>query len=330
MSLFDNEIDIEEWQIPTVKKISKKYDELILTNMAKKEIDEEQIIEGLKRIKNIDKIMTLRIEYPSNLSDLRLIEAFPSLKNLYVFGHNIKSFTGIEMFSKGEFLSIKTEKNKKRDIKGIENTKIKKIVLNYAREDDIDTISKCKSLNILNLYNCPNIDFKKFKIVPLNSIQMWSGTLECINNISSVKTIESLTLCRHQKLMNFLGNNGGVKWLLIQYCQQLDFKTIDTFVDLEHITIVGQKNQLKLSTFTGLKKIKSITFLNCKIVVNVREFSKSLKNIKELFISNLKKNEAKELSRINENITVANNSFTFKNNKLIKDSSKVTPRIVMK
>lgn len=330
MSLFDNEIDIEEWKIPTLKKIGRNYDEITLTNDADKEIEEKQIIDGLIRIKNIDRIKTLKIQYNSKLNDLRLIKAFPALESLYVFSYNIKTFNGIEMFSKGQFLLIDTEKNKKRDIKGIENTKIKKIVLTYAREEDINTISKCKTLDTLLIHNSPNIDFKKFKTVPINTIQMWAGKIECINEISSIKTIESLTLCRHKKIVNFLGNNSGVKWLLIQYCQQLDFKTIDTFIDLEHITIVGQKNQIKLSTFTGLEKIKSITFLNCKFLIDVRNFSKSLKNIEKLFISNLKKSEAKELSRINENVTVANNSFTFKNNELIKDSRNATPRIIIK
>ena len=185
--------------------------------------------------------------------------------------------------------------------------------------NDIKTISKIESLNELLINNCPNLDFKKWKNVPLTSIQLWGGELDEIRDTSIIKTLESLTICRHRKLKEFKGDNSNIKNMIVQLCHLLDIKTISTFDNLKDITFVGMKNVINISDFLSLNNLKHLTFSKCKVLIDNKEFSKSLNNLEKIFISNLKKGEAKELSRINNNVLIENNFYSFKNNELVEE-----------
>ncbi|MDD4570621.1 MAG: hypothetical protein PHE70_10945 [Tepidanaerobacteraceae bacterium] len=126
-------ISIEESDIRSLKTIDNGYHTIKLENNTGQEVDGNEIAEYFSRIEGIKEVKTLAISYNSNLKDLMVIKGFPNLLNINVHGHKIKTFDGLEFFSKGSYLYINTDKNRSRSIANISQAPLTRLTLVYCK-----------------------------------------------------------------------------------------------------------------------------------------------------------------------------------------------------
>jgi len=314
----NNELIIDLNRSKSMKSIPPKYNEIILTNSNPVPLNETTIFSIFKKIKNLNHVESLEIDPDSTISNLKILTLFQNIKSLNIYSQYLANLDGIEHF-KGNYIQIDTDNKKRLDITGLSRTKITNLVMKIIKESDIDEIALCINLERILLTNCPNISFAKFKKVPLSLMQLWGGKLEVIEDTINIPTLETLTLGKNTKLQNFNGDNSNVIYLHINACNNLDLKTIGTFKNLKNITLESIKKNFSISDFQSLKKIESISLRgNCNVDIDINQFN-MFKSLKKVLISNLKADNAKEMSNQNINILISNGSYEFINGKLIEN-----------
>ena len=127
-----------------------------------------------------------------------------------------------------------------------------------------------------------------------------------MNNTAKVKQLKKLLLIDCRKFERFEGDNSGVTWMVIDGCKNLDLITIKTFSNIESVCINTNNREVALSDFCGLNKLRNLSLIRCKVNVDIVDLKETMPNLKKLYISNINKEQLKEITYLNPNI-----SFTF-------------------
>jgi hypothetical protein len=307
----NDELKIDECSIHKVN-YKNIYDTLSLYNSGC-EIDEDTLYDKLIKIDNLNKIKSFIVEPSSKITDVKMIKAFPYLENIFVYGYNIQSLDGLEYFKNGRFIEINTGKNKKRNIDEINNVNIKTISINGLTHEDADVISKNTTIKKILINNCPNIIFQKWKSVPIESIQLWGGTIDELSNLSHINSLNSLTLYGHKKLEKFTGDNSNIKWLIIQHCNLINISSINTFSNINYLTMQGIKQEIGISLFFKLKSLIDLSLLNCHIKLDNIDLKKNLVNLERITISGIKKEQLVNISKNNKDLIISNGKLEYIN-----------------
>lgn len=315
-----DEIEIEEWDAHSCAAIKPGCNTLALSNDAGKEIDGVSLRDGLASIPGILNIKSLIIEYNSMIKDLAILEAIPALETLDLFGIQLRDLNGLVHFRHGRYLKINTDRNKCRIIKKISETKITKLSLKYGNPGDLEAIGKCLALKELTLSSCPNLQLDQWQKVPLESMSLSGGSLNVLANTFYIYTLESVLLYGCRKLERFEGDNSNVTWLVIQSCNLLDFRTIAIFSNLEVVDVTGIKNELLLSAFAGLNKLRFLDLHDCKVCIDVTDLKSLTPKLEKLSIYKIKKDKAIEFSKANPGVKVTNGTWSYENGGLVENS----------
>lgn len=315
-----DEIKIEEWDARSFPAIKPGCDTLALSNDAGKEIDNMSLRDDLASISGIKNIKLLIIEYNSMIKDLSILQAMLALETLQLYGLQLLDLDGLENFRHGRYIEINTDRNKRRNIKKIAETKITKLSLQYGNPGDLDAIGGCLALEELILTRCPKLQLDQWQNVPLESMSLSGGNLVMLDNTSCISTLDSVFLFGCRKLERFDGDNSNVTRLVIQSCNLLDFRTIATFSNLETVDVTGIKNELLLSAFSDLSQIRFLDLHDCKVCLDVMDIKSSAKKLEEISIYKIKKDKAVELSNANPDVVVTNGTLSYKNGDQVENN----------
>jgi hypothetical protein len=307
-----DELEWEEWNLGSLRRIKAGCDTLKLCNEAGKEIDEPSLADSLARIQGLERIKTLHVQPSSRLESLLFLKALPGLEALHLYGLRLRSLDGLEWFQSGRFIWLDTGKNRKRDIGKLAEVPINKLTLQWANPGDMEAIGRSSTLQQLELMGCPGLSLHQWRGVPLESLRLFHGTFAELGDTRHLASLRNMTLFQCRKLERFVGDNGNVTWMVVQQCNQLDWRTIATVRNLEHLTILsGNKQEVPLSAFLGLRQLQNLSLLQGKLQPDVPDLKRSLSKLEELSIGGLKKPQAVELSLANPGVRVTNGVWSY-------------------
>ena len=107
--------------------------------------------------------------------------------------------------------------------------------------------------------------------------------------------------------------------MIIDTCNQLDLSTLKTFSKLEHASIVNLKTEFPLSIFAELKKLRSISLEECKVLIDKLNLKFLCPKLEDIFIGRLKKDQGIALSKANPGVVVTNGTWSYENGSLVEN-----------
>jgi hypothetical protein len=299
------EVVVEESAFRRLKRIGVGVNTLVLRNEREVDADGEQMAEWFSSLPRIDKIENLILESTSRLRDVRVVKGLPGLANLQVNGLRIRSLDGLEQFCNGRYINIDTDRNKRRSIAGISQAPIKKLTLQYAKEEDFDAISASATIRHLELGGSPNPPFQKWRDVPIEILGLSKGAFKELACTSDIASLESMTLIGCRRLERITGENDTVRWLVVSSCAKLDLGCVTTFRGLRDLFIVANRRSCTLSSFAHLSHLKILSLEACDIKIDTDELNSAMPSLEQLHILGLNDRKALQLSRLNPNIAIS-------------------------
>ncbi|NIK70559.1 hypothetical protein [Paenibacillus sp. BK720] len=303
------ELIIDESQFSHLTYIAPQYKSLKISNPSDVQVDAEALIKHLKQTGGIDRIEKLTINYNSSLKNLDVLRAFTNLKILYVFGHHIQSFDGIEWFNVGEYINIETHRNRRRDISQLSQIKVKRMDLYVERIEDLSAIAKCSYLKTIDIYHSMEPDLKEWKEVPFDEISFKSCKFKELGNTAAIASLYDLSVLGCRSLEQFRGDNSNIKRLVVDNCKKLDLGTLTTFEGVEVLIVNSCTKEMNLKEIRGLKYVKSIDFILCNVEVDLIDLKEYFPKIESLHISGMKKEYGLQLKRLNPDVMITSRSF---------------------
>jgi len=303
------ELVVDESCFKQLTSIEPHYDSLRVTNPSEIQVDGEALIEHLKRIKGIDKIEELIIDYNSSLINLSIVSAFTNLKILYVYGQHIKSFDGIESFTKGEFIKIKTHSNRRRDISQLSNTKVTGIDLYVERKEDLTAIAGFKYLKTIDIYCSMEPDLKEWKDVHFENLSFKRCKFKELGNTAAISGLTYISVLGCRSLERFAGDNSRITRLVVDGCKKLDLRTLKTFEGIETLIVNSCTQEMDLTEIGGLEHVKHIDFILCQVHVDLIPLKEYFPKLESLHISQMKKEYGMQLKDLNPDVEITSNSF---------------------
>lgn len=303
------ELVLEEGRFTELTHIDEQYDSLKITNMSDIKPDAEALTDHLQQIEGIDRIRTLTINYNSSLTDLRVLRAFTNLKSLFVYGHQIISFDGIEWFNNGKNIIIETHRNRRRDISQISQTKVENVYLQVERMEDFSALAGCKYLKHVDIFHSMEPNFEEWKTMPAESVSFKSCKFKELGNLSMVPNLKELDVLGCRSLEKFIGDNSNIKRLVVDSCKKLDLSTLKTFEGVEVLIVNSCAKAMNLIEIGGLKYVRSINFILCNVEVDLINLKEYFPNIEKLYISGMKKEFGEQLKQLNPDVKIGSYSF---------------------
>ncbi|UNK21039.1 hypothetical protein MNQ98_13940 [Paenibacillus sp. N3/727] len=303
------ELIVDEARFAQLASIEPQYDSLRITNPSEIQVDGEALIEHLKRMKGIDKFEKLIIDYNSSLKNLSIVSAFTNLKILYVYGQHIQSFDGIESFTKGEYIKIRTHSNRRRDISQLSNTTVTGIDLYVERKEDLTAIAGFKYLKTIDIYRSMEPDLEEWKDVHFENLSFKKCKFKELGNTAAISGLTTINVLGCRSLERFTGNNRRIKRLVVDDCKKLDLRTLKTFEGIETLIVNSCPNEMNLTEIGGLKNVKHIDFILCEVQVDLIHLKEYFPNLESLHISQMKKDYGMQLKELNPNVEISSRSF---------------------
>ncbi|MDQ0062444.1 hypothetical protein [Paenibacillus harenae] len=304
------ELTVDESTFTQLVNIEPQYDSLKISNQSDIKVDADALIEHLRLMEGIERVETLTINYNSSLVDLGVLRAFKNVKKLFVYGQHIKSFEGIEWFSKGVYIQIQTHRNRRRDISQLSQTKVKHIDLYVERTEDISAVAGCKYLKTIDIYRSmvePNL--AEWKEIQFERISFKSCKFKELGNIAVVPGLSYINVLGGRSLERFTGDNSNIKRLVVDSCKKLDLSTLKTFEGIEVLIVNSCTKEMNLSEIRGLKYVKHIDFILCNVEVDLINLKEYFPNIESLHISGMKKEYGLQLKQLNPDVQITSRSF---------------------
>lgn len=227
------------------------------------------MIEHLKQTEGIEHVEELIIDYNSSLTNLSILSVFTNLRFLFLYGHHIQSLDGIESFSKGRFIKIKTHSNRRRDISRLSNTKVTSIDLYVEQKEDLTAIGGFKYLKTVDIYNSMEPDFEVWKDVRFDNLSFKKCKFKELGNIAAIPGLDNISFVACRSLEQFTGDNSNIKRLVVDGSKKLDLRTLKTYKGIETLIVNNCTYEMNLTEIGGLKNIKHIDFILCQVQVDL-------------------------------------------------------------
>jgi len=106
----------------------------------------------------------------------------------------------------------------------------------------------------------------------------------------------------------------------VDACNKVDWETIGAFRGLRHLHVVNIKSAGRLSMFAALKELKTLSFQNSRVEVDVKEFRQAMPAIEKLMIP-VSAREAIALSIANPAVIISTRTGDFKAGVAVEVSS---------
>lgn len=309
MNILSEELIVDESKFTQLTTIEPQYDSLRISNPSEIQVDVEALITHLKRIKGIEKVEKLIIDYNSSLENLRIVSAFINLKVLYVHGQHIQSLDGIECFTEGEYIKIQTHHNRRRDLSQLSNTKVTGIDLYVERKEDLTAIVGLKYLKTIDIYHSMEPDFNAWKDVHFENLSFKRCKFKELGNIAAISGLDDISVLGCRSLERFTGDNSNIKRLVLDGSKKLDLSTLKTFEGIEVLIVNSCTKEMNLTEIGGLKNVKHIDFILCQVQVDLIHLKEYFPKIESLHISQMKKDYGMQLKELNPDVEITSRSF---------------------
>lgn len=303
------ELIVDESQFTQLTSIDMQYESVRITNPSGIQVDEQALINHLKKVKGIDKLEELIIDTDSSLKNLSIVSVFTNLKILSVYGKHLQSFDGIESFTKGHYIKIHTHSNRRRDISHLSHAKVATIDLFVERKEDLSAISGFKFLERVGIYQSMEPDLREWKDVHFDSLSFKKCKFKELGNTAAIMGLTNLYVIGNRSLERFTGNNRRIKRLIVDGSKKLDLRTLKTFEGIETLIVNSCTNEMNLSEIGGLKKVKHIDFILCNVQVDLMNLKELFPSLESLHISQMEKNYGMQLKELNPDIEITSGSF---------------------
>jgi len=300
----DDFVYIDESEFESVSTLGGK-ESVEIGNDSGGEIDEEAFYDYLINLDGSDRIETLEIIGNSQLKNLEIIKAFPSLRILTVWGNSIASYDGMEWFKNGEFLKIDSNKNRRRDIEKIALAPISRMYLDYVKSADFEAIGKCHNLQMLEIVKSPSPDFQEWRNVPLDYLKFIQGKFTELSDTGYIKTLRTLVVAGCRSFERFIGDNSSALLVDIISCKNFDISSINVLQRVKYVTVVDCAKEIALSDIPAHPSIRKLTFLSTKVSFDSFEFEKKMPNIEKIVIEKMTKEHEQLLRKANPNIYIS-------------------------
>lgn len=287
-----------------LNQIPKDCDTFEFSNDLLQSVNFDELINHLCKIKGLNQIQSLIIGHSSQLKNLKVIRAFPNLRYVSVYGLELLTLDGLEWFKHGEYMEINTGTHHKRRITQISSAPLKRLVLYCSRSEDIVDISQCISLTSLDLFLTKEIDFSRWSLIPLDSLGIMRGKFKQLGNTMEITTLRRMRILGCRKLEEFIGDNSGVTWMIIEGCKELDLRSVRTFHNIESLIVNGSKKHFSISEIGELNKLKSLWLDNCNMEIDIFNLSQQFPKLNELFVGNIQTEQAMKLREQNPNVQI--------------------------
>ncbi|MBD3920903.1 hypothetical protein H8B09_19210 [Paenibacillus sp. PR3] len=304
------ELELEESRFAELTHIEEQYNSLQLVNQLDDKVDIEALTEHLRQLEGIDRVKSLTINWNSSLSNLRVLRAFTNLEYLSIYGHQIKSLDGVELFSKGEFIRIHTHKNRRRDLSQLSQAEVKRMLLHVERTEDFSAVAGCKELQTIDIYHSsiePNL--LEWKDVPLESIYFKSCKFKELGNTAATERLIEINVLGCRNLERFTGDNSIIKRMIVDSCKKLDLSTLRMFENLEWLTVNSCTQAMNLTEIGGLQHAKHISFILSNVEVDLINLKEYFPTIESLHVSGMNKEYGVQLKQLNLDVTITSDSF---------------------
>ncbi|MGG1638773.1 hypothetical protein [Paenibacillus sp. NRS-1760] len=304
------DLTIDESHFTRIVNIESQYNSLTISNTLEIEVNAEALIEHLNQMEGTDRIEKLIINYNSSLGDLSVLQAFSSLKILYVYGQKIKSFDGIERLCKGEYIQIQTHRNRRRDISQLSQTKIKRIDIYVEQIEDYSAAARCKHLQTIDIFHSLiEPDFEEWKESPVEKMAFKSCKFKELGNVALISGLTNLSVRGCRSLERFKGDNSSIKRLEVDSCKKLDLSTLKTFKGVEVLIVNSCTKEFNLTEIEGLKDVKILGFILCNVEVDLINLKDYFPNLESMHISSMKKDYGLQLKQLNPDVQITSRSF---------------------
>ncbi|MGO4185141.1 hypothetical protein AB4Z17_28635 [Paenibacillus sp. TAF43_2] len=304
------DLTIDESHFTRIVNIESQYNSLTISNTLEIEVNAEALIEHLNQMEGTDRIEKLIINYNSSLGDLSVLQAFSSLKILYVYGHKIKSFDGIERLCKGEYIQIQTHRNRRRDISQLSQTKLKRMDIYVEQIEDYSAAARCKHLQTIDIFHSSiEPDFTEWKESPVEKMAFKSCKFKELGNVALISGLTNLSVRGCRSLERFKGDNSSIKRLEVDSCKKLDLSTLKTFKGVEVLIVNSCTKEFKLKEIEGLKEVKILDFILCNVEVDLINLKDYFPNLESMHISSMKKDYGLQLKHLNPDVQITSRSF---------------------
>lgn len=310
-------VSIEEWNIKSIINLDRDCDTLALSNMRGEDIDEVEVADSLHTIAGVERIKSLILQPSSRLTTLMFIKAMPALENLHLYGQQLRSLEGLQYFKNGKYIKIDTGKKADRDIRRIAEAPILKLSLRWGHPNDIEAIKHNSTIRNLTITDCLDLSLEPLGKVPIETISLFNCRFKEFGDCSYLSTLTNLILNKCRNLQTFVGDNGNIEWMIIEACNRIDFRTINTFSNIQSIYVVNIKNEITLGDFIELSRLRSISLQKCRVKVDVTDL-KGLTNLQKTIITGIKKDQVIALSRASSDVLISNGTWSYKNGKPIQ------------
>jgi hypothetical protein len=312
------EVLVDESDFRSLKRIKTGDSTVVLENTGRRDVDGDELAAHFGALPGIENIESLTVDPTSRLRNLSVVKGLPSLLNIQVNGLQIRTLDGLEWFRKGRYLNVDTGKNRRRDITKLQEAPLRKLTLQYAREEDFDAIAGSRTLGHLELGTSPQPSFGEWKKVPLETLGLYSGLFKELADTAEVPALRKLVLIRCRNLEKLAGDNGKVSWLVISACGKLDLRTLRTFSGLKSLVVVANAKNCPLSAFAELGGLETLSFDACQVPVDLSELGASMPRLKELHHSELKEDEARRLSQASPGVSISTARQTYRDGVLVR------------
>ena len=303
-------LELNEAQFTHLMSIESHCTSVEISNSLEMEVDAEALIKHLKQVTGTDRIEKLIINYNSSLEDLSILQAFTNLKILYVYGQYIKTFDGIEWFTKGEYIQVQTHRNRRRDISKLSQTKVERMDIYVERMEDYLSAANCENLKKIELYHSAiEPDFIEWKKSSVEEMSFKSCKFKEMGDTALVSRLTKLNVRGCRSFERFKGDNSNIKRLEVDNCRKLDMSTLRTFSGAEALLANSCTQEFNLTDIGRLENVKHLSFMLCNVEVDLINLKDYYPNQESLHISKIKKDFGLQLKRLNPDIKITSSSF---------------------
>ncbi|RXZ81552.1 hypothetical protein EBB07_14615 [Paenibacillaceae bacterium] len=303
------ELILDEAEFSKLTHLDSQHINLEISNPSETEVDEVALIKHLKKIRGIDRIEKLVINYDSSLKNLSILSVFSNLRILYVYSQSIQSFVGIEWFNKGEYIKIQTHRNRRRDISQLSQLTVENIDLYVEKAEDLEVIAGHKHFNIVDIFQSMEIDLSKWRDVIFNNLSFKKCKFKEFGNTAAIVGLNAINILGCRSLERFTGDNSNIKRLIVDGCKKLDLRTLKTFEGIEVLCVNSCTNEMNLEEIGGLKYVKHVDFIFCNVHVDLINLKEYFPNIESFHLSGMKKEFGLQLKHLNPDVQITSRSF---------------------
>jgi hypothetical protein len=305
MAISEEDMDIDEARSFARKRVGAAVDRLTLVNAAGRSVDEVELGERLAGLPGIERIETLEIGHGSRVRDLRFLAPLPRVRSLLVHGGALERLDGIEGF-RGDGVTIDTRPHRGRDLARLAETRIRELLLVWARQDDLAAVARCRTLRVLLLRDAPLSELSALARVPLEQLSLTACKGETLDLGPFARLGELQLGCR--KLARLTGTSRA-DWVLVDRCNALDLTTLRCLPRLRNLMVIGRTQPVPLSVFRGHTQLESILLGNSPVELDRVDLG--LPKLEKLSANRLRRDQAEALSKANPGLVVSDGKHEY-------------------